>query len=660
MLRVPSVASTVVFACLCVAMTASLFPADARAIGRRRTPPPPAPMPPAPAPGPVPGGSTFTFEAERDLAHQRGRVDRDGWSCAVAADGLNFMSFGPYTRAIPAGPAVATFRLMVDNNTADDAPVVTIDVHDADSGRQLAERVIRRRAFGAAFTYQDFSLRFDAPGPNRLEFRTLWHDQSYVRQDRVVVAASPGASPAPPSAPPAPAPAPSPAPPAASGLVTATPIARTTDPGFFSLKSYQNVLVAGTYGTGKVYASTNGFASPVADFNAGESVYVMKPFGGHLYANTENRGEIWRSRFGTSWEKVFDGEPTAIGTGLVEHGGWLYACYTRLSDRAGRIYRSRTGARGTWEHVFGNARQGTDVTLRELVVYQGTIHCLSYDYDSGIGGFYTSRDGRGWTWSARAELRNVRPIKAHVWNGALWISTSPFTNRRTPPAGLYRYDGQRLTVAFEDHARAVGTDIIDFNGELYFCDDVNWRARSGRAALFRSPTGAPGTWQQVTTFDEAEAMDMEVHGGQLHVATRQEGGRGKVYRIDNIPAASPPAPSPTPGLAPAPGTRVIRPNGNRVDGGGGFLWKPVSDGDGKLVVLAPAGLTGQISGSNVLRANGSRIEAGRYTGVHNGGREHFRYNRPGRDYPAGCILELVLRSGDRRHYVIPRPGERFD
>ena len=83
----------------------------------------------------------------------------------------------------------------------------------------------------------------------------------------------------------------------------------------------------------------------------------------------------------------------------------------------------------------------TDVTLRELIVYRGVLHCLSYDYESGIGGFYTSRDGRSWTWNARAELRNIRPIKAHVWSGALWISTSPFTTRRIPPAGVYRWDG---------------------------------------------------------------------------------------------------------------------------------------------------------------------------------------------------------------------------
>ena len=475
-------------------------------------------------------------------------------------------------------------------------------------------------------------------------------------------AAPPAPAPSPSPAP-APAPTPAPTPPNPTGSATVSPVATTGDPGFFSLKSYQNVLFAGTYGTGKVYSSANGFAGPVANLNVGESVYVMREFGGYLYANTENRGEIWRSRFGNNWDRVFPGEHTAIGTGLVEHGGFLYACYTTLNNRAGRIYRSRSGNPGTWQHVFGNSRQGTDVTLRELIVFQNTIYCLSYDYDSGIGGFYTSTDGRTWTWRARQELRNKRPIKAHVYRGALWISTSPFTNRRVPPSGVYRFDGRRLTMAFEDASRSVGTDLVDFGGDLYFCNDVNWRATSGRAALFRSPSGDPGTWTLVTTFDEAEAMDLEVHGGHLYIATRQQGGHGKVYRMSNIPAAAaPPQPSPTPAPppAPSPGVSVTHPRGNNVDGPGGFLWKPVSSSDGKLVVLAPASLTGRIHRCNVLRPNGSHIVGGRYTGVHNGGREHFRYPRPGRDYPANAILELVLKNGSRRHYVIPRPGERFD
>lgn len=307
-------------------------------------------------------------------------------------------------------------------------------------------------------------------------------------------------------------------------------LASTTDPGFFSLRSFGNQLLAGTYGSGKIYSSANAWAAPVVDLKAGESVYVMQPFGAALYANTENRGEIWRSTDGKSWSKVFGGASTAIGTGLAVYKGQLYAAYTTLSDNAGRIYRSSTGNSGSWSHVFGSKTQGTDVGLRELIVYNNVLYCLSYDWDGKIGGFYTSTNGTSWSWHPK--LSQQRPIKAHVWKGYLWISTSPYTSKRVPPASVYRFDGKALIKVFQDPARAIGTDLLDFDGALYFVDMVNWRATTGASALHRSPTGAPGSWKTVLTFPEPEAMDLAVHGGKLHVATRHEGGHGKVYRIE--------------------------------------------------------------------------------------------------------------------------------
>jgi hypothetical protein len=307
-------------------------------------------------------------------------------------------------------------------------------------------------------------------------------------------------------------------------------VATTTDPGFFSLRSFNGQLLAGTYGTGKIYSSSNAWAAPLVDLNVGESVYVMWPFSSMLYANTENRGEIWRTPGGKTWNKVFNGASTAIGTGLAVYNGQLYAAYTTLSNSAGRIYRSSTGDPGTWTHVFGSSSQGTDVTLRELTVYKKVLYCLSYDWQGSIGGFYTTTNGTTWKWHPK--LANHRPIKAHVWNGYLWISTSPYNGKRVPPASVYRWDGTSLVNVFQDKARAVGADLLDFNGALYFVDMVNWRATKGAAALHRSPTGAPGTWQTVLTFPEPEAMDMEVFGGDLHVTTRHEGGHGKVYRVE--------------------------------------------------------------------------------------------------------------------------------
>jgi len=76
---------------------------------------------------------------------------------------------------------------MLDNVTADNLRILTIDVFDAATNRVLTSKDITRRQFGRAFTYQDFSLDFSAVPGQRLEFRTFWHNYSYVRQDKVTV-----------------------------------------------------------------------------------------------------------------------------------------------------------------------------------------------------------------------------------------------------------------------------------------------------------------------------------------------------------------------------------------------------------------------------------------------------------------------------------------
>lgn len=315
------------------------------------------------------------------------------------------------------------------------------------------------------------------------------------------------------------------------GPMVATAVASTTDSGFFSLRAYEGELYAGTYGTGKIYSSSNDWAEPIVDLNVGESVYIMLPYDGHLYANTENRGEVWRSADGLVWEKVFDGTATAVGTGLEVFGGHIYAAYTTLSNNAARVYRSATGDRGTWNHVFGHSSQGTDMILRELVEYDGSLLLLYYALDIQEGGLYTSPNGT--TWNYANYLPNIRIIKAHRWGGFLWVSSSPMSgNTRVPPAGVYRWNGTRFDNVYEDAGRRVGTDILDFRGGLYFVDDANWRATTGNAGLHCSNTGDRGTWSEVHAFLEAEATDMEVLGWDLYVATRQQGGSGRVYRVE--------------------------------------------------------------------------------------------------------------------------------
>lgn len=81
-----------------------------------------------------------------------------------------------------------TFRLLLDNVSADNLRIVTLDVYDASARRILATRALTRRNFAAPFAYQDFDLGFMAPGQgNQLEWRVYYHGRSYVRHDKTTV-----------------------------------------------------------------------------------------------------------------------------------------------------------------------------------------------------------------------------------------------------------------------------------------------------------------------------------------------------------------------------------------------------------------------------------------------------------------------------------------
>jgi len=106
--------------------------------------------------------------------------------------------------------------------------------------------------------------------------------------------------------------------------------------------------------------------------------------------------------------------------------------------------------------------------------------------------------------------------------------------------------------------------------------------------------------------------------------------------------------------------KPIRPKGTNVDGPGGFLFKPISESDGKLVVLLPANLAYQVSELILKDADGNKIDKGRHAGYHNEGREHFRFSKAGRRYPDNLTVEVRFHDGSTRNYLIPDPAKRYD
>jgi len=95
----------------------------------------------------------------------------------------------------------------------------------------------------------------------------------------------------------------------------------------------------------------------------------------------------------------------------------------------------------------------------------------------------------------------------------------------------------------------------------------------------------------------------------------------------------------------------------------GFLWKPSSERDGKLVVLLPADLSGQIAAAELHSAvppsELTLLEHGRFTGDYqNGGRAHFRFQKPGEKYPDGSAIVVTLNNGEQVIFQINNSSQR--
>lgn len=311
------------------------------------------------------------------------------------------------------------------------------------------------------------------------------------------------------------------------GPMTAEIVATSPGTGFLSLYEYEGQLYAGTFESGEIYSSRDGYSEPVLAMHSDGWIYTMYSYDGYLYANTGHQGEIWRSPEGVAWERVLAGESQDNGTGLASLSGYLYAVFTRHSNDTVLLYRSETGDDDSWELFDRYPFEPSPTTVRDLVVYDGKLILLYYDLDHDQGGIHLINIGT--PGSEQYFFRGLRPISAHVWGGYLWLAgQSPIDEFA---ASVYRYDGRSLENVYEDSYRNDGRAISDYRGGLYFADDFDWGSTTGSAGLHCSNTGEPGDWMQVHAFEEAEAKDMAVYDGSLYVVTRQEGGNGHVYRM---------------------------------------------------------------------------------------------------------------------------------
>jgi hypothetical protein len=112
-----------------------------------------------------------------------------------------------------------------------------------------------------------------------------------------------------------------------------------------------------------------------------------------------------------------------------------------------------------------------------------------------------------------------------------------------------------------------------------------------------------------------------------------------------------------PGEKPSKG----RHGGIHMDGPDGFLWKPTSESDRNLAVLAPANLQGRVNEVVIKDASGNVIDrAGLKAYFGDTGRGIFRFKKPGASYPPNVTVEMRLNDGSTKSYQVRDPSQRYD
>ena len=103
--------------------------------------------------------SNKKYEAEgTQFTHPTGRIDGDGWLAQCGMDEVGYMLDGIHITDIPVGINTANFEMKVDNNTANDDIQLRCEVYDNTAGTILATKIVTRKEFTQASTYQNFKL----------------------------------------------------------------------------------------------------------------------------------------------------------------------------------------------------------------------------------------------------------------------------------------------------------------------------------------------------------------------------------------------------------------------------------------------------------------------------------------------------------------------
>jgi hypothetical protein len=388
--------------------------------------------------------------------------------------------------------------------------------------------------------------------------------------------------------------------------------------GVFSMKTFNNKLYIGQFAYG---ASSQSMLYSYPEWQqvspgitgVTESICAMEEFNGKLYANTEAEGKVYQSSSdGSSWSKVYD-SPYNIGCGLAVFNGVIYATHYEFLDFKSKISRSYDGA--NWENV-----KDVGSFVKEIIVYGGKLYVFGVK-SSGQGVGYVSSDGTNWQeFNAPARF-----LKATVINDKLYLGSTRRTSNGK--SGLWVYDGTNFNLLSEQSIETVSKPQ-GFNNSVFVGTSSGFKTANGPSFLMQYTGSA---LEKVCSFEEEGIWHIEVYNNSLYIGTWNSDGVGKLYKYDPKP--------------------IVVGNAE-AESGGGFLWKPVSEGNGKLVILLPSSYTGKTNKQVYVND-----EMGAYDKVANGGREHYRFPNPGSAYGTDIVVSTVM-NGEEKSWVIPYGSKR--
>lgn len=91
---------------------------------------------------------------------------------------------------------------------------------------------------------------------------------------------------------------------------------------------------------------------------------------------------------------------------------------------------------------------------------------------------------------------------------------------------------------------------------------------------------------------------------------------------------------------------------------GGFLWKPISESTGNLVVLLPHSTYRRTEGTATISGDFGTESAPMRGEDDNGNRPHFYFSRPGAAYGGNITVQAPLTDGTIFSTVVPHGSRR--